>query len=73
MGRGELTAHGVRGTFRDRCTEGAAHPREVAEQALAHALPDDAEAAHRRGDALAKRRRPMGERAAFREMPSDKR
>ena len=65
MGRGGLTVHGFRSCFRDWCAEATAHPREVAEQALAHALPDKVEAAYRRGDMLEKRRRLMEEWAAF--------
>ena len=63
--RGGLTVHGFRFCFRDRCAEATAHPREVAEQALAHALPDKVEAAYQRGDMLEKRRRLMEEWAAF--------
>ena len=37
----------------------------MAEQALAHALPDRVEAAYRRGDMLEKRRRLMEEWAVF--------
>ena len=70
MGRGELTAHGFRSTFRDWCGEATAFPREVAEAALAHALRDKVEAAYRRGDALDKRRRLMDEWAAFCAMPA---
>ncbi len=40
-------------------------PREVAEAALAHSIGDAAEQAYRRGDALEKRRRLMGDWAAF--------
>ncbi len=47
-----LTVHGFRSCFRDWCAEATAHPREVAEQALAHALSDRVEAAYRRGDML---------------------
>ncbi len=65
MGRGGLTVHGFRSTFRDWCVEATAHPREVAEQALAHALPDKVEAAYRRGNMLEKRRRLMEEWATF--------
>ena len=64
-GRGDLTVHGFRSCFRDWCAEATAHPREVAEQALAHALPDKVEAAYRRGDMLEKRRRLMEEWGAF--------
>ena len=55
--RGGLNGHGFLSTFRAWCAEGTAHPREVAEQALAHALPDKVEAAYRRGNMLEKRRR----------------
>ena len=65
MGRGDLTAHGFRSTFRDWCAEMTAYPREVAEAALAHTLRDRVEAAYRRGDALEKRRRLMEEWAGF--------
>lgn len=57
MGRGDITVHGFRSTFRDWCSEavGNAFPREVCEHALAHSLPDKVEAAYRRGDLLTKR------------------
>jgi integrase len=61
MGRRDLTLHGFRSCFRDWCAEATVHPREVAEQALAHALPDKVEAAYLRGDMLEKRRRLMEE------------
>ena len=61
MRRGDLTVHGFRSCFRDWCAEATAHPREVAEQALAHALPDKVEAAYRRGDMVEKWRRLMEE------------
>jgi integrase len=59
MGRGELTVHGFRSTFRDWAGETTSHPREVIEQALAHRLKDKAEAAYARGDLFQKRRRLM--------------
>jgi integrase len=55
MGRGNLTAHGFRSTFRDWCAERTAFPAEVAEMALAHAVGDKVEAAYRRGDLFDKR------------------
>ena len=55
MGRGDLTAHGFRSTFRDWCAEATNYPREVAEAALAHTLADKVEAAYRRGDLMEKR------------------
>lgn len=57
MGRGDLTAHGFRSTFRDWAAERTNYPREVCEQALAHTIPDAVEAAYRRGDLFAKRRK----------------
>ena len=43
MKRGE-TVHGFRSTFRDWAGETTSYPREVVEHALAHQLPDKAEA-----------------------------
>ena len=57
MGRGELTAHGFRSSFRDWAAERTGFPAEVAEMALAHAVGDKVEAAYRRGDLFQKRRR----------------
>jgi len=51
------TVHGFRSAFRDWCGNETAFPREVAEQALAHAVGDKVEQAYRRGDALDKRRK----------------
>jgi hypothetical protein len=45
-------------------------PRELCEQALAHVIAEETEAAYRRSDALAKRRRLMDEWAAYC-MPND--
>jgi integrase len=59
LGRGDVTTHGFRSSFRDWCGERTNFPREVAEAALAHAIENRVEAAYRRGDALAKRRRMM--------------
>jgi integrase len=59
LGRSDLTVHGFRSTFRDWAAERTNFPREVAEHALAHSLPDKVEAAYRRGDLFEKRRRLM--------------
>jgi integrase len=56
LGRADITVHGFRSTFRDWCGEATAFPREIAEQALAHAVGDAVERAYRRGDALERRR-----------------
>ena len=65
MGRGDLTTHGFRSTFRDWTAERTSYPREVAEMALAHTIGDKVEAAYRRGDLFEKRRRLMQEWAKF--------
>jgi integrase len=54
-----VTAHGFRSSFRDWAAEQTNFPRDVAEQALAHAISDKTEAAYRRGDLFEKRRRLM--------------
>ena len=65
MGRGDLTGHGFRSSFRDWCAEATNHPREVAEMALAHAIDSKVEAAYRRGDLFEKRRSLMDAWATF--------
>ena len=65
LGRGDVTVHGFRSSFRDWCAEHTTYPNEVAEMALAHAVPDRVEAAYRRGDLFAKRQRLMDDWAAF--------
>lgn len=64
MGRGDLTVHGFRSTFRDWVSESTSYPRDVAEMALAHAIEDKSEAAYRRGDLIEKRRALMSDWAA---------
>lgn len=61
----DAVPHGFRSTFRDWVGERTDYPRELAEQALAHALESKVEAAYRRGDALGKRRVMMQEWADF--------
>jgi integrase len=56
MGRGGLTAHGFRSSFRDWTAERTNFSAEVAEMALAHVVSDKVEAAYRRGDLFQKRR-----------------
>ena len=65
MGRGDLTVHGFRSTFRDWAAERANFPNEVVEMALAHAIDSKTEAAYRRGDLFEKRQRLMGEWEAY--------
>jgi integrase len=65
MGRGDLTAHGFRSSFRDWAAERTGFPAEVAEMALAHTVSDKVEAAYRRGDLFQKRRQLMQAWAKF--------
>jgi integrase len=70
MGRGDLTVHGFRSSFRDWAAERTAFPREVVEMALAHAIENRVEAAYRRGDLFDKRRQLMAAWARFCTTPS---
>ncbi len=70
MGRGDLTVHGFRSTFRDWAAERTGFPAEVAEMALAHTVADKVEAAYRRGDLFAKRRQLADAWAKFCAMPA---
>jgi hypothetical protein len=69
MGWSDLTVHGFHFTSRDWCAERTNFPREVAEHALAHSLPDKVEAAYRRGDLFEKRQRLMAEWGKFCDRP----
>lgn len=64
-GHRDVTAHGFRSSFRDWAAEQTNFPREVAEAALAHAVPDAVEAAYRRGDFFEKRVRLMEAWSAY--------
>lgn len=55
MGKGHLTVHGFRSSFRDWAAERTNYPREVCELALAHKIADAAEAAYWRSDIFEKR------------------
>ena len=65
MGRGDLTVHGFRSTFRDWAAEQTHHQNHVVEMALAHAIGNKVEAAYRRGDLLEKRRQLMQDWAEY--------
>lgn len=54
-----FTVHGFRSAFRDWVAEQTNFPGEVAEAALAHAIPNRVEAAYKRTDFLDKRRKLM--------------
>jgi len=60
-----FTVHGFRSTFRDWVAEETHYPGEIAETALAHAIPNKVEAAYRRTDFLEKRRGLMREWGAY--------
>jgi len=72
MGRGDVTAHGFRSSFRDWAAERTNFPAEVAEMALAHVVGTKVEAAYRRSDLFNKRRRLMETWAEYcAEAPAD--
>jgi integrase len=54
-----VTVHGFRSSFRDWAAERTGFSHEVCEMALAHTIPNAAEAAYRRGDLFDKRRKLM--------------
>ena len=60
-----VTVHGFRSAFRDWVAEETNYPGEVAEAALAHAIPNKVEAAYRRTDFLEKRRALMTDWGTF--------
>lgn len=60
-----ITVHGFRSSFRMWAAETTSYPREVAEHALAHQLPDAVERAYQRGSQFAKRAALMTEWAAY--------
>jgi integrase len=65
MGRGDLTVHGMRSTFRDWAAERTSYPNHVVEQALAHAIGNAVEAAYRRSDLFELRARLMQQWSDF--------
>jgi integrase len=68
MGRGDLTAHGFRSTFRDWCAENG-YPHHEAELALAHSNGNATTSAYLRTDLLDQRRGLMDAWAAFLTQP----
>jgi len=60
-----VTVHGFRSTFRMWAAETTNYPREVAEHALAHQLPDAVERAYQRGSQFTKRGALMADWAVF--------
>jgi integrase len=57
--------HGLRSTFRDWVAERTTYPGDMAEVALAHRISNAVEASYRRGDMVEKRRKMMGDWAAY--------
>lgn len=60
-----VTVHGFRSTFRMWAAETTNYPREVAEHALAHQLPDAVERAYQRDSQFTKRAALMADWAAY--------
>ena len=60
-----ITVHGFRSSFRMWAAEATDFPREVAEHALAHQLPDTVERAYQRGSQFAKRAALMAQWAVY--------
>jgi integrase len=69
MGRGDLTAHGFRATFKTWATERTSSHNEVIEASLAHVTGGKLEQAYMRGDLFEKRRRLMAQWATFATAP----
>ena len=61
----DVTVHGFRSAFRDWVAEKTNFSGEVAEAALAHAIPNKVEAAYRRTDFLDKRKQLMSDWSDF--------
>jgi integrase len=64
-GRGDITTHGFRATFKTWAEEKTDHANEIIEMALAHAVGDETEEAYRRGDARERRAKLMADWARF--------
>lgn len=65
MKMGTVTVHGFRSTFTDWASECTEFPKEIADKALAHRIPNAVEAAYRRTDFFEKRRTLMAGWADF--------
>ena len=72
MGRGDLSVHGFRSTFRTWAAEQTNYRGEVAEAALAHTQPSAVVAAYNRTTYFDRRRQLMDEWAVFCAQPSRK-
>lgn len=65
MGIDGITVHGFRSSFADWAAEQTSVAKEVVEKALAHKIPNQVEAAHRRTDFFEKRRALMAQWSHF--------
>ena len=65
LGRGDITIHGFRSTFRVWAAERTSYPREVAEQSLAHSVGSAVERTYARTTLFDHRRRLMAEWSAY--------
>jgi hypothetical protein len=65
MGRGDLTAHSFRATFKTWASERTSVQNEIVEASLAHTIGGKVEQAYRRGDLFDKGRRLMQQWATF--------
>ncbi len=70
MGRGDLTAHGFRSTFKDWAAECTSFANQISEAALAHVIGDKTEAAYRRGDLFERRAKLMQAWADYCDRPA---
>ena len=61
----DVTVHGFRSSFTDWAAEQTEFPKEIADKALAHTVPNAVEAAYRRTDFFDKRRILMSAWADF--------
>lgn len=61
MGRGDVTSHGFRSSFRSWMSARTNYPWEVGEAALGHTVGTETERAYQRDDLFEKRRKLMGE------------
>jgi integrase len=65
MKRTDVTAHGMRATFRSWCDDCTVYPHAVCEQALGHKVGTAVEQAYQRSDLLDRRRKLMADWATF--------
>lgn len=66
----DAVPHGFRASFSSWCAASTAHPEDVREMALAHAIGDGTVAAYQRSDLFEKRRNLMADWAKFLDTPA---